>query len=102
MILAEFSMYPLGKGESLSPYVARSLKVIDGSGLSYRMGSMGTTIEGEWDEVMAVIKRCYDEMRKDCHRIECSIAIDAREGESGRLEAKLKSVEEKVGKKLKT
>ncbi|MFH1831116.1 MAG: MTH1187 family thiamine-binding protein [Pseudomonadota bacterium] len=102
MILADFSMFPLGKGESVSSYVARSLRIIDESGLAYRMGSMGTTLEGEWDDVMAVVKKCYDDMRKDCHRIECSIKIDAREGETGRLDAKIESVEEKVGKKLQT
>jgi uncharacterized protein (TIGR00106 family) len=102
MILAEFSMFPLGKSESVSPYVARSLEIIDKSGLPYRMGSMGTTLEGEWDDVMGVIQKCYEAMRKDCHRIECSISIDSREGENGRIVSKIKSVETKVGKKLKT
>ena len=101
MILADFSMYPLGKGESVSDYVARSLKIIDASGLPYKLGPMGTTLEGEWDQVMGVIRQCYDAMHSDCPRIECTIRIDAREG-SGRLRKKIESVEKKAGKKLKT
>jgi uncharacterized protein YqgV (UPF0045/DUF77 family) len=46
-------MYPLDKGASLSPYVARSLDIIDRSGLEYRCHAMGTTIEGEFDDAMA-------------------------------------------------
>ena len=102
MVLAEFSMYPLDKGESLSAYVARSLDIIDKSGLPYKLGPMGTTVEGDWDEVMALIKKCYDRMREDCRRIECGIKIDSREGAEGRLTKKVESVEKKVGRKLKT
>ena len=55
MVLLEFAMYPLGQGESLSRYVARSLDIIDKSGLAYRLTPMGTILEGEWAEVMAVV-----------------------------------------------
>ena len=65
MVLLEFSMSPLGKGESVSKYVARSLDIIDKSGVAYRLNPMGTVLEGEWDEVMAVVKKCYLRMRKD-------------------------------------
>ncbi len=102
MILAEFSMFPLDKGESLSTFVARSLEIVDASGLAYTLGPMGTTLEGEWTEVMDVIGKCYTAMRADCNRIECSIKIDARTGSSGRLKSKVARVEEKVGKKLRT
>ena len=54
MVLLEFSMSPLGKGESVSKYVSRSLDIIDKSGVDYRLNPMGTVLEGEWDEVMAV------------------------------------------------
>ena len=101
MLVAEFSMFPLDKGESLSGYVARSLKIIDESGLSYRLGAMGTTIEGEWDEVMGVIKKCYECMNEDCDRIECSIKMDYRNGTESRLEKKIEAIENKLGKELK-
>ena len=47
MVLLEFSMSPLGKGDSVSDYVARSLQIIDESGLAYELHAMGTIIEGE-------------------------------------------------------
>ena len=101
MVLLEFSMSPMDKGESVSDYVSRSLKIISESGVDYRLNPMGTVLEGEWDEVMGVVKRCYDTMRSDCKRISCSIKIDYREGEKGRLISKMASVEEKLGKRLK-
>ena len=60
VILLEFSMTPLTKGESVSKYVARSLDIIDKSGLEYRLNPMGTVIEGEWDEVFDVVRKCLD------------------------------------------
>jgi uncharacterized protein YqgV (UPF0045/DUF77 family) len=63
---------------------------------------MGTVLEGEWEEVMSVVKKCYETMRSDCKRITCSVKIDYREGKHGRLESKMASVENKLGKKLRT
>ena len=102
MVLLEFSMSPLGKGESVGKYVSRSLAIVDQSGVDYRLNPMGTVLEGEWDEVLAVVKQCYERMRKDCNRISCSIKIDARKGAKGRLGSKVASVERRLGKKLKT
>ncbi|UCG16648.1 MAG: MTH1187 family thiamine-binding protein [Phycisphaerales bacterium] len=100
-VLLEFSMSPLDKGVSLSTYVARSLDIIDGSGLPYRLNPMGTVIEGEWDECIKVVTACYERMARDCKRISCSIKIDAREGPAGRLESKITSLQEKLGRPLK-
>ena len=100
VILIEFSMTPLSKGESVSKYVARSLDIIDKSGLEYRLNPMGTVIEGEWDEVLDVVKKCFDRMRKDCYRITTTIKVDYRKGKSGRITAKIESVEKKLKKKL--
>lgn len=102
MVLLEFSMSPLGKGESVGEYVARSLKIVEESGLDYRLHAMGTVLEGEWDEVFGVVKRCYEAMSADCDRISCSIKVDARKGASGRLTSKVRSVEEKLGRRLKS
>jgi uncharacterized protein (TIGR00106 family) len=100
MVLLEFSMTPLGKGESVSAYVARSLDIVERSGLPYRLTPMGTCLEGEWEAVMGVVQQCYERMRQDCRRISCSIKIDAREGASGRLEGKIASVEQRLGRSL--
>jgi len=89
------------RGESVSSIVCRSLDIIDKSGVDYRLNPMGTVLEGEWDEVMNVVKQCYEKMSSDCDRISCSIKIDYRKGAKGRLESKIASVEEKLGKTLK-
>lgn len=101
MVLLEFSMSPLDKGESLSAYVSGSLDTIEKSGLDYRLNPMGTVIEGEWDEVLEVVGQCFKRMKEDCNRISCSIKIDYRKGKSGRLVSKITSVEEKLGRELK-
>ncbi|RLA94603.1 MAG: thiamine-binding protein [Deltaproteobacteria bacterium] len=100
MVMVEFSMFPVDKGESLSKYVARILKVIEQSKISYCINPMGTVMEGEWDEVMELIKRCHQELEKDCNRISTSIKIDYRKGNAPRMNAKIRSVEEKIGKSL--
>jgi uncharacterized protein (TIGR00106 family) len=102
MVLLEFSMYPVDKGESLSPYVARSMEIIEQSGLDYRMNPMGTVIEGEWDQVFEVVTRCFQRMAEDCNRVEVSIKVDYRKGRRGGLDAKIRSVEDKAGRKFKT
>jgi len=98
--LLEFSMSPLDKGESLSQYVSRSLAIIDDSGVPYRLNPMGTVMEGEWDQVFEVVRKCFERMSQDCNRISCSIKIDWRKDQSGRLEAKIASVEQKLGRSL--
>ena len=100
MVLLEFSMSPLGKGESVGKYVSRSLDLIDKSGVEYRLNPMGTVIEGEWDEVFAVVTQCFERMKKDCNRISCTIKIDYRKGKQGRLENKVASVEKHLKRKL--
>ena len=102
MILLDFSMTPLGEGESVSEYVAGSLRIIQESGLDYRLHAMGTIIEGEWDEAFAVVKRCYEKMKERCPRITCTIKVDYRQDASGRLEQKIASVQTKLDKPLKT
>ena len=101
MVLLEFSMTPLDKGESVSKYVARSLDIIDKSGLEYKINPMGTIIEGDWDEVFDVAKKCFETMNKDCNRIVTTMKLDYRKGKKNRLVTKIESVENKLGKKLK-
>lgn len=102
MVLLEFSITPLDKGQSVSPYVARSLEIVQASGLDYRLHAMGTIIEGELDQVLAVMQKCFAAIAADCDRVTCTAKMDFRRGHSGRLESKVRSVEEKLGRKLKT
>lgn len=101
-VLVEFSMSPMDKGESLSKYVARSLDIIDKSGLSYQFTPMGTILEGEWDDVMAVVTQCYRTMSADCSRITCGIKVDARKDKNNRLTGKIKKVESILDRELVT
>ena len=101
MVLLEFSMSPLGKGESVSKYVSRSLDIVDKSGIPYRLNPMGTVLEGEWDEVFAVVRKCYERMKRDCNRVTCSIKVDYRKGHSGRLVSKVTSVEKTLKRAIK-
>jgi uncharacterized protein (TIGR00106 family) len=100
MLLAELSIWPMDKGESVGQYVARALDVIDRSGLPYKLGPLGTCIEGEWEQVMAVVQRCYAALAVDCNRVTCTLKMDWRKGPAGRLESKVASVERKVGRTL--
>lgn len=99
-VLAELSMSPMDKGESVSEYVARSLEIVAASGVAYRLGPMGTCLEGEWDEVMGVIQQCYERMVRDCRRITCSIKLDIRPGHGRRLFKKVEKIESILGRDL--
>lgn len=98
MVLLDFSMTPLGKGESVSAYVARCMEVVAASGLDHQLHSMGTTLEGELDDVLAVVRRCFEALQTDCDRISCSIKIDYRKGPSGRLRSKVEKVESLINR----
>ena len=97
MVLLEFSMSPMDKGESLSPYVARIIKIIDESGISYRLNPMGTVLEGDYDEVMSVVRQCFLEMEKDSSRISVSLKMDYRKGKNSRLNSKIEKIEKLIG-----
>jgi len=101
-VMAEFSVLPVGKGISLSPVVARVLQIVAKSGIRYKANPMGTVLEGSWDEVMGIVKKCHDEVMKDAERAVTSIKIDDRKGKDARIDIKLASVEQKLGKKLDT
>ena len=102
MVLLEFTMSPMGKGESVSAYVARILDIVDKSGVPYQLTPMGTILEGEWAEVMAVVTACFDALRADCDRVGVQVRVDYRKGPAGRLRSKVETVERRLGKKLST
>ena len=100
-MLAIFSTFPVGKSESLASDVAEIIKIIDESGLEYQTTAMGTLVEGDWDEVMDLIKDCHQTMRKSSTRVNTKISIDDREGASGRISGKIEDVENILGRKVK-
>jgi uncharacterized protein (TIGR00106 family) len=101
-VMVEFSVVPVGTGASLSAVVARVLQIVVKSGVRYKANPMGTVLEGSWEEVMGVVKKCHDEVMRDAERAVTSIKIDDRKGGEARIEKKLGSVEQKLGMKLNT
>ncbi|HEX3726663.1 MAG TPA: MTH1187 family thiamine-binding protein [Pirellulales bacterium] len=101
MALLEFSVTPLGAGESVSTYVARCVDLIDKSGLDYQLHAMGTVVEGDLDRLLALLKQCVEAVATDCDRVSVSAKLDYRKGHSGALDAKVASIEKQLGRTLK-
>ena len=87
MTLMEFSMIPLDKGASFSQYVAGTLAIVDESGLDYRLNPMSTVVEGDWDELMDLLTRCFKALEKESDRISLQAKFDFRRGVSGALKS---------------
>jgi len=99
-MLVEFTTAPLGSSESLSREVAQIIEIVESSALSHQTHAMGTIVEGEWDEIMALIKVCHMKLRESNNRVTTRISIDDREGARNRLTGKIKSLEEKLGREI--
>ena len=76
--------------------MARSLRIVEASGLDHQLGPMGTVVEGEIEDVLNVIRQCHDAMRADCDRVYLTLAVDSRSGKDGRMASKVRSVEERL------
>ncbi len=100
-VLVEFAMFPTDKGESVSTYVARIIKMIDESGIPYKLTPMGTVFETEtMGEALKVIEKAYSLLEPDCNRVYSVVKFDIRKGKGNRLVQKIKSVESKIGKEV--
>ena len=99
-MLVEFSIIPVGKGPSLGEEVAAVLDIVDRSGLPYKVNPMGTVVEGSWDDIMELIKKCHRTVLNNGERVVTKITIDDRKGKSNRIEEKIKSVENRLKKSL--
>ena len=100
-MVIEFSVVPVGRGEELAGSVARILDIIDRSGLPYQLTAMGTLVEGDWDEVITLVRRCHEAMRGETGRVLTHVAIDDRPKASDRLVGKVRDVERALGRSLK-
>jgi uncharacterized protein (TIGR00106 family) len=98
-MLVAFSVTPLGVGEEVGAYVAEAVRVVRESGLPNRTDAMFTTIEGDWDEVLDVVKRAYEAVQQSAQRdgaagrVSLVLKADIRPGVTGALEAKVATVE---------
>ena len=95
-MIVPFSVTPLGVGEEVSGVVARAVQVVRASGLPNHTDAMFTTIEGEWDEVMDVVKRAVDAVAEVAPRVSVVLKADIRPGVSDGLTSKVASLEEKL------
>jgi len=100
-VVVEFSVVPIGRGEELAEAVAAILDIIDRSGLPYQLTSMGTIVEGDWDAVFSLVRKCHEAMRGRAGRVLTHIAVDDRAGATGRIAGKVRDVEKVLGRPLK-
>jgi uncharacterized protein (TIGR00106 family) len=96
MIVA-FSVTPLGVGEDVADYIADAVRVVRASGLPNRTDAMFTSIEGDWDEVMAVVKDAVDAVAARAPRVSVTLKADIRPGVTGGLDSKVASLERHLG-----
>ena len=99
-MLVEFAMIPLGVGESLAAPLAQVLDIVDKSSLPYKLTPSGTCIEGEWDEVMQVIKTCHEQLREQSQHIVTTLRIQDEVGETDQINRNITAIEEQLGRKL--
>jgi uncharacterized protein (TIGR00106 family) len=99
-MLVELSIIPVGSNAHTSAELAKALRLIDASGLLYRLTPSGTCIEGEWDTVMPLVRRCHERVRKSAAHVITMIKIEDDEDERHKLTRNVASVEEKVGHSL--
>ena len=92
-MLVAFSVTPLGVGEGVGEIVAEAVRVVRASGLPNQTDAMFTTVEGDWDEVMAVVKEAVDAVAARAPRVSLVLKADLRPGTAGALTAKLETVE---------
>lgn len=99
-VMLNFAIFPTDKGgNGVSEYVSKVLKMIDESGVSYKLNPMGTTIETETiDEALDVVNKAYKVLEPFTNRIYATVNIDARKGRKNAMEGKIRSVENKIGK----
>ncbi len=100
-MLIEFSIVPIGASSSVGAKVAEVLDLVDSSGLAYKLTPMGTIVEGEWDELMQLVKECHMKMMEHEERVLTRIIIDDRKGKTGNIDRKVRSIEKRLGRSLK-
>jgi uncharacterized protein (TIGR00106 family) len=97
-MIVEVSVVPVGTGEtSVSAYVRAALKIIEESDLEYEINSMGTCVQGEWDEIFATLRAVHEELaRMGCMRIVTTVKIDDRRDKYNTMEGKIAAVQDRI------
>jgi uncharacterized protein (TIGR00106 family) len=99
-MLVELSIIPVGIGPHLSETLAEVLRLVDASELPYQLTPAGTCIEGDWDEVMALVQQCHTHVRQETAHVFTTIRIEDDAGATNKLMHNVASVAEKVGRPL--
>ncbi|MGZ4691908.1 MAG: MTH1187 family thiamine-binding protein [Acidimicrobiia bacterium] len=92
-MLAAFSITPLGAGDSVGAPVADAVRLVRESGLPNETNAMFTNVEGEWDEVMGLLKRCVEAVAATAPRVSVVVKLDYRPGTEDALHGKVESIE---------
>ncbi len=96
-LIADIAIIPLGTGLSLSPYVAACERVLRDAGLTTQLHANGTNVEGEWDEVMAAVKRCHEVLHEmGAPRVATNMRLGTRTDKAQSMGDKIASVESKL------
>lgn len=96
-VMIDLCVVPLGVGVSVSSYVAACQQILEESGLPHQMHAYGTNIEGEWDEVFAVVKRCHEKVHEmGAPRISTSLKVGTRIDRDQSMQDKIDSVAAKL------
>ncbi len=96
-MLAAFSVTPIGGGESTGTLVAEAVRIVRSSGLPNETNAMFTNLEGDWDEVMGVIRRCVEKVAESVPRMTVQLKIDYRpHAEPGALRRDVESIERRL------
>ncbi|MGH8003124.1 MAG: MTH1187 family thiamine-binding protein [Limisphaerales bacterium] len=99
-MLVEFATFPVDKGPKISRPIAKVIDLIDRSGLKYQTTAMCTLIEGEWDEVFALIKKRHYLLRKNSTRVYTRIVVDDRKNFPSPMTEKVDRVEKVLRRKI--
>ena len=95
-MLVAFSIAPVGAGDSVSEQVAEAVRIVRESGLPNETNAMFTNVEGEWDEVMALLKRCTEKLAESAGRVSLVIKVDYRPGFTDTLTSKVRAIDERL------
>ncbi|MBK9097557.1 MAG: MTH1187 family thiamine-binding protein [bacterium] len=96
-VLLDLCVVPIGVGVSVSVYIAACQRILKDAGLKHEMHMYGTNIEGEWDEVMAAVKKCHEVVHEmGAPRISTTIRLGTRTDREQTMEEKIKSVHNKL------
>lgn len=100
-MILELTIIPIGHEHSISGDLAKLIKIIESSGLDYRMTAFGTLVEGSWDQLMSLAKACHFEVRKESERVLTMMRLDDYGERTGEIEGAVNRVEQKLGRAVK-